>query len=90
MNKQLAFVFACIIAMAAAAATTEDPTKPDQQTREAAKAFWAELTPKQQDCLKEKWQKNKEELKTALKNCRDKKSGTICVKEISQIKACFA
>ena len=90
MSTKIIFVLAFIVAMAAGDSTTETLTKHDHETKEAAKAFWAQLTPKERDCLKEKWLKNAEELKPAFKNCRDKKSGMTCVKEIPQIKECFA
>ena len=91
MNKHLFIVLACIVMVAAEnATTTEAQTKHDHETKEAAKGIWAQLSPKEQECLKEKWQKNKEELKPAIKNCHDQKGGMTCVKEIPLVKECFA
>ena len=88
MNKHLVIVLACIAVAVAQNATTEAPAK--HEHIEAAKMFWAQLTPKQQECIKEKWHKNKDELKPAFKNCHDQKGGMPCVKEIPLIKECFA
>ena len=90
MNTHLFNVLACIVMVAGENATAEAPTKHDHETKEAAKGIWAQLSPKEQDCLKEKWQKNKEELKPALKNCHDQKGGMPCVMAIPLVKACFA
>ena len=90
MNTQIIVLAVCMVAIAACVEATETPSKFDEETKKAAMAVWAQLTPKQQDCIKEKWQKNAEELKLALKNCHEKKGGMPCVKEISLIKECFA
>ena len=42
-----------------------------QDYKAAAAAFWSQLSPKQKECLKEKWQKDKEGMKAAMKNCKE-------------------
>jgi len=97
--KSAVFILVCTVAVAIAA-STETTTKAvdksstaatgGQDHKAAASAFWNQLTPKQQDCLKEKWQKDKEVMKTAMKNCKETQGGVACVKAVPQLKECFA
>ncbi len=93
------FIFVCTVAvtMAASAETTTKAADKSstaaaggQDYKAAASAFWNQLTLKQQDCLKEKWQKDKEGMKAAMKNCKETQGGIACVKAVPQLKECFA
>ena len=97
--KSAIFIFACLVAVAIAA-STESTTKAGEKSsaaaaggedhKAAASVFWSQLAPKQQECLKEKWQKDKEGMKAAMKNCKETNGGVACVKAVPQLKECFA
>lgn len=52
--------------------------------------FMNELTPKQRECFKESWKKDKDMLKAGMKACKDKNGGPACIKAIPKLKPCFA
>ena len=98
MNSAI-FILVCTVTVAIAASTETTTKAADMSSTAAtggqdhmavASAFWNQLTPKQQDCLKDKWQKSKEALKAAMKNCKDIQGGLACIKAVPQLKECFA
>ena len=52
--------------------------------------MWSELSQKQRDCIRDKWAKEGESIKEAAKLCHEKKGGPDCMKDIAQLKPCFA
>ncbi len=99
----LILILAVMITLAASAASNETTTSTktssssssseeteSKEQKTAREEMWKQLTPKQQDCLKEKWQKEGEAIKAAGKMCHDKKGGIQCMKAIPQIQPCFA
>jgi Flp pilus assembly protein TadB len=99
----LILILAVLITLAASAASNETTTSTktssssssseeteSKEQKAAREEMWKQLTPKQQDCLKEKWQKEGEAIKAAGKMCHDKKGGIQCMKAIPQIQPCFA
>ena len=98
----LILILAVMITLAASAASNETTTSTktsssssseeteSKEQKTAREEMWKQLTPKQQDCLKEKWQKEGEAIKAAGKMCHDKKGGIQYMKAIPQIQPCFA
>jgi Flp pilus assembly protein TadB len=105
MKSLTILILAVMITLAASAASNETTTSTktssssssssseeteSKEQKVAREEMWKQLTPKQQDCLKEKWQKEGEAIKAAGKMCHDKKGGIQCMKAIPQIQPCFA
>ena len=69
-------------------ATTANPPTPSSDKIKGH--IWADLSPKQQDCIRDKWAKEGEAIKDATMKCHEKNGGSACMREIPQIKPCFA
>ena len=99
--KFIILVLTCMVVVAKAASTespanggptrtTEVPVLGSEQQRAAAKAVWDQLSPAQKQCAKEKYEKDSDAIKASAKICHEKKGGLACLKDIPQLKPCFA
>ena len=83
-------MIACVVIASASSTTTSKSVDATHTKDPQMEKFMNELTPKQRECFKESWKKDKDMLKAGMKACKDKNGGPACIKAIPKLKPCFA